>query len=133
MSNAGSSSVLQPARNVFGEPLVPCSFDPMTGFFRDGCCRTDASDHGRHLVCAKMTAAFLEFSLHQGNDLITPRPEYQFPGLRAGDRWCVCARRWQEAFEAGVAPPVFLESTHANALHYLRADDLLAHAAADSE
>jgi uncharacterized protein len=116
------------ARNVFGEPLVPCSFAPRTGYFRDGCCRTEAGDVGRHVICAEMTASFLEFSLQCGNDLITPRPEFDFPGLKPGDRWCLCAMRWQEAFEAGVAPPVLLESTHAVALKFVRADDLMLHA-----
>jgi uncharacterized protein len=116
------------ARNVFGEPLVPCSFAPRTGYFRDGCCRTEAGDIGRHVICAEMTASFLEFSLQCGNDLITPRPEFDFPGLKPGDRWCLCAMRWQEAFEAGVAPPVLLESTHAVALKFVRADDLMLHA-----
>lgn len=101
-----------PARNVFGQPLVPCSFDPLTGFFRDGCCRTDAHDVGTHVVCALITDEFLEFSVSRGNDLVTPVPEWGFPGLQAGDHWCVCALRWLEAMEAGMAPPVKLESTN---------------------
>jgi uncharacterized protein len=105
-----------PVRNVFGEPLVPCSFDPMTGFFRDGRCRTHADDTGTHVVCAVMTEEFLEFSLSQGNDLVTPVPEWGFPGLAPGDQWCLCALRWSEALAAGVAPPVVLESTNRNAL-----------------
>ena len=98
---------------------MPCSYDPLTGYFRDGCCHTDENDQGSHVVCAKVTQAFLDFSLQRGNDLITPRPEYRFAGLKSGDRWCLCARRWQEAFEAGVAPPVVLECTHAKALEFV--------------
>ena len=112
------------ARNVLGTALVPCSYDPLTGYYRDGCCNTDAHDQGSHVVCAKVTQAFLDFSLHRGNDLITPRPEYRFAGLKAGDRWCLCARRWQEAFDAGVAPPVLLESTHAKALEFVTLEQL---------
>ncbi|MFM9901481.1 MAG: DUF2237 family protein [Polaromonas sp.] len=104
------------SKNVLGAALVPCSYDPLTGYFRDGCCNTDESDRGSHLVCARVTQAFLAFSLKRGNDLITPRPEYRFQGLKPGDRWCLCVNRWREALEAGVAPPVVLESTHANAL-----------------
>ena len=104
------------SKNVLGAALVPCSYDPLTGYFRDGCCNTDESDRGSHLVCARVTSAFLSFSLKQGNDLITPRPESRFQGLQPGDRWCLCVNRWCEALEAGVAPPVVLESTHANAL-----------------
>ncbi|NDH81985.1 MAG: DUF2237 domain-containing protein, partial [Burkholderiaceae bacterium] len=103
-------------RNVFGEPLVPCSFDPLTGFFRDGCCKTNEHDVGLHLVCAIMTDEFLEFSEQRGNDLITPRPEWNFPGLKAGDQWCLCITRWQEALANGCAPLIKLESTHINAL-----------------
>jgi uncharacterized protein (DUF2237 family) len=104
------------AKNVFGEPLVPCSFAPITGYFRDGCCKTDASDAGTHIVCAIMSAQFLAFSAERGNDLSTPRPEWRFPGLRPGDQWCLCANRWQEAYVAGVAPDVVLESTNARFL-----------------
>ncbi len=103
-------------RNVLGHPLVPCGLDPRTGFFRDGCCRTGPSDRGRHVVCALVTDDFLAFSRVRGNDLVTPRPEYSFPGLRAGDRWCLCASRWLEAHDAGVAPPVLLAATHEKAL-----------------
>ena len=92
------------AINVLGTPLLPCSFDPLTGFFRDGSCQTDTHDHGTHVVCARVTQAFLEDTLAQGNDLITPRPEYRFAGLKPGDRWCLCALRWREALQAGVAP-----------------------------
>ena len=108
-----------PDRNVFGEPLVPCSFDPVTGFLRDGWCRTEVSDVGAHIVCAVMTDAFLEFSFQQGNDLSTPRPQWQFPGLVAGDQWCLCLSRWIEAHGAGCAPLVVLESTHANVLDHV--------------
>lgn len=106
-------------RNVFGEPLVPCSFEPLTGFMRDGCCRSEGSDMGAHLVCAVMTKAFLAFSQQRGNDLSTPRPEWQFPGLMAGDQWCLCLSRWIEAHEAGCAPLVVLESTHQHVLDYV--------------
>ena len=109
----------QTATNVLGTPLVPCSYDPLTGYFRDGCCNTDAHDQGSHVICAKVTQAFLDFSLQQGNDLITPRPEHRFAGLKAGDRWCLCALRWKQAYEAGVAPTVVLESTHQRALDYV--------------
>jgi uncharacterized protein (DUF2237 family) len=115
-------------RNVLGGPLLACSFDPLTGFFRDGCCQTGPEDLGSHTVCARVTDAFLEFSLSRGNDLTTPRPEYRFKGLAAGDRWCLCALRWKEAFEAGVAPPVVLEATHESALRILTLQSLLAHA-----
>ena len=107
------------ALNVLGSALVPCSYDPLTGFYRDGCCKTDEHDAGSHVICAKVTQEFLDFSVAVGNDLGTPRPEYRFSGLKAGDRWCLCARRWQQAHEAGVAPPVVLESTHARALDFV--------------
>lgn len=100
----------------------------MTGWFRDGCCNTDARDVGRHVVCAEMTDEFLQFSKARGNDLSTPRPEFGFPGLRAGDKWCLCAARWQEAFEAGSAPKVILEATHERALEVCDLDDLRAFA-----
>ena len=115
--------------NVLGEPLEPCSFVPLTGFWRDGHCRTGAEDIGVHGVCAVMTETFLTFSASVGNDLSTPRPEFGFGGLVAGDRWCLCADRWQEAFEAGVAPPVVLGATHALALEFASLEDLRAHAA----
>lgn len=111
-------------KNVIGGPLTCCCTNPMTGFYRDGFCRTDDFDQGRHVVCAIMTESFLLFSRSRGNDLITPRPEYQFPGLRPGDRWCLCALRWQEAYEAGVAPPVLLGCTHERALQYIELDAL---------
>ncbi len=102
--------------NVLGERLEVCSLTPMTGFFRDGCCDTNREDVGSHTVCVVMTAGFLEFSRSRGNDLSTPVPEYGFPGLKPGDRWCLCAARWQEALEAGQAPRVVLRATHAGAL-----------------
>jgi hypothetical protein len=104
------------ARNVLGGSLEACSHDPLTGWYRDGCCNTDAHDRGMHTVCAVMTAEFLDFSRRRGNDLSTPRPESAFPGLRPGDRWCLCAARWKEAFEAGMAPRVVLAATHENTL-----------------
>jgi len=114
--------------NVLGTELVPCSYDPLTGFFRDGCCRTDESDAGSHLICAKVSAEFLAFSRLVGNDLVTPRPEWRFRGLKPGDRWCLCATRWRQALLAGVAPPVVLESTHEKALEFVSLDDLQRHA-----
>jgi uncharacterized protein len=105
-----------PDRNVVGGELLPCSADPVTGFFRDGCCATGPEDVGSHTVCAVMTDEFLSFSLQAGNDLSTPRPEWGFPGLKAGDCWCVCASRWLEAYEAGVVAPVVLGATHERAL-----------------
>lgn len=116
------------ARNVLGGPLAACSYDPLTGFFRDGCCETGPQDLGSHTVCARVTESFLEYSLVQGNDLSTPRPEYRFKGLKPGDRWCVCASRWLEAYEAGVAPPVILEATHVGALRIVPLQALLSHA-----
>jgi uncharacterized protein len=113
-----------PDRNVFGEPLVPCSFEPLTGFMRDGCCRSENTDPGAHLVCAVMTDDFLEFSQQRGNDLSTPRPQWQFPGLVSGDQWCLCLSRWIEAHEAGCAPRVVLESTHINVLQLVDLDVL---------
>jgi len=110
--------------NVLGKPLVPCSYDPMTGYYRDGCCNTDEYDQGSHVICAKVTQAFLDFSLNQGNDLVTPRPEFRFSGLKAGDRWCLCALRWKQAYEAGVAPKVLLESTHQRALDFVTLEQL---------
>jgi uncharacterized protein len=110
--------------NVLGGELIPCSYDPLTGFFRDGCCNTSDEDAGTHVVCAKVTQAFLDFSLSRGNDLVTPRPEHRFAGLKAGDRWCLCALRWLEAFQAGVAPHVVLESTHQKALAYVTLEQL---------
>ncbi len=116
-------------RNVLGTALKSCSRDPLTGFFRDGCCRTGADDAGSHTVCARVTKEFLAFSRARGNDLTAPMPAVGFPGLRPGDRWCLCAPRWQEAFEAGCAPGVVLEATHERALEVCRLEDLRAHAA----
>lgn len=114
--------------NVLGSALAPCSLDPLTGYLRDGCCRGDPSDRGMHVICARMTAEFLEFSRQQGNDLVTPRPEFGFAGLRPGDQWCVCATRWREAYDAGVAPDVVLEATNLNALGVVALHELRAHA-----
>jgi uncharacterized protein len=116
--------------NVLGTELVACSYDPLTGFFRDGCCHTDEQDHGTHVVCARMTADFLAYSRSRGNDLVTARPEYRFAGLRPGDRWCLCALRWKEALAANVAPPVHLEATHDKALEIVTLAQLQAHAIA---
>ena len=117
------------ARNVLGAPLEPCSFDPMTGFFRDGCCNTGPMDHGTHTVCVTVTAEFLQFSFNRGNDLITPRPEIRFPGLKPGDKWCLCASRWEEARLMDVAPPVHLEATHRKTLAIVDLAHLKANAA----
>jgi uncharacterized protein (DUF2237 family) len=129
---AMSTSLPAPSleRNVLGQPLVPCSESPKTGFYRTGICSTGPDDHGTHVVCATMTKAFLDFTVSRGNDLVTPRPEYRFPGLKPGDRWCLCAGRWREALRAGVAPPVRLECTHEKALEFVKLDDLQAHAEA---
>ena len=113
---------------MIGENLEPCSYDPLTGFYRDGCCNTGADDGGAHVVCARVTTEFLEFSKSVGNDLTTPQPG--FGGLRPGDRWCLCAARWQEALEAGAAPEVILEATHVRALEWVSLDDLRRHAVA---
>lgn len=114
--------------NVLGQELQPCSFDPMTGYYRTGCCESRGDDPGMHVVCAVMTAEFLAFSASVGNDLSTPMPQYGFPGLSDGDQWCLCASRWQEAFEAGRAPRVVLASTHVSALEFCDLADLTAHA-----
>ena len=116
------------ARNVLGTALVPCSFDPLTGFYRDGCCRTDEHDAGSHVICAKLSVGFLNHQMECGNDLITPRPEQRFRGLQPGDRWCVCALRWREALAAGHAAPVVLECTHEHALSFVTLDELKANA-----
>ena len=120
--------------NVLGTALETCSTDPLTGWFRDGCCETQSADRGRHIVCAVMTEAFLTFSMSRGNDLSTPRPEYRFPGLKAGDRWCLCLDRWREAHAAGVAPNVVLEATHQIALERVELStlQLFAHEGRDS-
>lgn len=117
---------LTSGRNVLGGPLRACSFDPLTGYFRDGCCRTRGDDEGQHVVCARVTQEFLLFSAGLGNDLITPRPQWRFAGLKPGDRWCICASRWLEAWKAGVAPPVILEGTHEKTLELIPLDVLMA-------
>jgi len=114
--------------NVLGGELQCCCRAPRTGFYRDGYCRTGPQDFGQHTVCAQVTAEFLEFSLQRGNDLVTPRPEHQFPGLQPGDRWCLCVQRWQEALLAGCAPPVILEACHIAALEFVPLEALQAHA-----
>jgi len=124
----GSSDGQNRQVNVFGDPLADCSHSPKTGWFRSGCCETDASDNGSHTVCAVMTVDFLEFSRSRGNDLSTPRPAFGFPGLKSGDCWCLCAARWQEAFEAGCAPKVSLKATHRRALQVVTLADLKTHA-----
>ncbi len=128
MPDASGMPQRRAPRNVLGEPLSPCSDRPLTGFFRDGCCNTGPEDVGSHTVCAVMTADFLAFSARAGNDLSTPRPEFGFPGLEPGDRWCLCAPRWEEAFVAGMAPKVVLTATHEGALDYTRLADLKKHA-----
>lgn len=116
------------ALNVLGTPLQACSYDPLTGYFRDGCCQTDENDTGSHVICARVTAEFLAFSKSRGNDLSTPRPDWRFAGLQPGDRWCLCALRWAEALAADVAPPVVLEACHQRALNYVSLAALQAHA-----
>lgn len=118
--------MLQP-NNVLGTPLTSCCQDPVTGFYRDGFCRTGKEDHGLHLVCIEATDEFLEFSQSRGNDLSTPIPEWGFPGLKAGDKWCLCVLRWKEALEAGRAPRVDLQATHLSALEFVTLSDLKAH------
>lgn len=117
-----------PDSNVLGGALLACSYSPLTGYYRDGCCTTGPDDLGTHVVCARVTAEFLAFSRERGNDLSTPRPEYRFAGLKPGDRWCLCVTRWAEALDAGMAPPVVLESTHANVLEFVALDVLKRHA-----
>ena len=114
--------------NVLGGPLASCSEEPLTGFFRDGCCNTGPEDLGLHVVCTQVTREFLEFAKRQGNDLISPAPHYGFPGLKPGDRWCVCAATWRQAYEAGVAAPVVLEATHEETLAVIPLEALKAHA-----
>jgi len=114
--------------NVLGEELQSCSLDPLTGYYRTGCCENRGDDPGLHVVCVVVTDEFLEFSRTVGNDLSTPMPEHGFPGLVPGDRWCLCAPRWQDAFEAGVAPPVYLEATHIQALEWCSGEGLRRHA-----
>lgn len=115
-------------KNVLGKPLKTCCTSPMTGFYRTGKCETGGSDEGIHVVCAQMTSEFLAFSRSRGNDLSTPVPEYGFPGLKPGNRWCLCAARWKEAMRAGIAPPVLLEATHISALEFVSLEELEAHA-----
>lgn len=115
-------------KNVFGEPITVCSLQPLTGFYRDGCCNTDQEDRGLHTVCAVMTDEFLEFSKEMGNDLITPQPIFRFPGLKAGDRWCLCALRWVEAWRVGKAPLVVLEATHEKTLDFVPLEELIKYA-----
>jgi uncharacterized protein (DUF2237 family) len=116
------------AHNVLGGELQACSFDPLTGYYRDGCCHTGPDDAGTHVVCARVTSEFLAFSVARGNDLVTPRPQWRFAGLKPGDRWCLCVSRWLEALEAGVAPPVVLEATHHNTLQHVPLEVLQQHA-----
>jgi len=127
-SNTMSTNPPDFTKNVLGTPLQTCCTDPMTGFYRNGRCETGPEDYGTHVVCAEMTEEFLTFTKSKGNDLSTPRPEFRFPGLEPGDKWCLCALRWREAWEAGVAPPVVLERTHEKALRYMKLEDLKQHA-----
>lgn len=117
------------AKNVLGSDLEPCCMSPVTGFYRDGYCNTGNDDLGLHIVCVKATEEFLEFSKARGNDLSTPRPEYGFPGLKEGDKWCLCVSRWKEALDFDVAPQVYLRSTHISSLEHVNLSDLKAHAA----
>jgi len=119
---------MDPSLNVLGTPLKPCSFEPRTGWYRDGCCNTDATDRGSHTVCCRVSARFLAFLRDRGNDLVTPAPHFEFPGLKPGDQWCVCAASWQQAHEQGVACPVVLEATHQKALEIVPLEALLEHA-----
>ncbi len=114
-------------KNIFGEPLKSCCQSPITGYYRDGYCRSDQSDLGRHVVCAIVTKEFLNFSKERGNDLSTPQKQYLFPGLKEGDRWCLCVLRWKEAFDAGYAPMVDLEATNEITLKYVKIEDLIKH------
>ncbi|TWU60135.1 hypothetical protein Poly51_04090 [Rubripirellula tenax] len=120
------------AKNVLGTDLASCSTDPMTGFYRDGCCNTGGDDAGLHTVCCEVTAEFLEFSKSRGNDLSTPMPMYRFPGLKPGDRWCLCAARWREAYDAGFAPSVVLEACHISTLEWASLEELQEKAVPDS-
>ena len=124
-----AESLTNPALNVLGEPLELCNCEPMTGWFRDGSCRTNGADLGRHTVCCVLTEALLRYSQAQGNDLSTPAPQYGFPGLRAGDHWCVCAPRWLEANQDGMAPPVRLAATEQSTLDVIPLEVLRQHAA----
>jgi uncharacterized protein (DUF2237 family) len=124
---------MQKVKNVLGTELQPCSLSPLTGFFRDGSCHTGPTDVGSHTVCVRVTDEFLHITQIMGNDLSTPQPRLGFPGLKPGDRWCLCALRWQEALEAGVAPPVILRATHEAALQHVAMADLVKHAAPDED
>ena len=128
MHGRAEAAIPNDDKNVLGGPIAPCSTAPVTGFYRDGCCNTGPEDHGLHVVCTQVTGAFLEFAREQGNDLITPVPEYDFPGLKPGDRWCVCAATWRQALEAGVASPVVLAATHEETLAVIPLDALKRHA-----
>src|SRR6056297_3428799 len=119
---------LMGAKNVLGTELEVCGTDPMTGFYRDGCCNTGAEDGGLHVVCTEVTEEFLRFSQSRGNDLLTPNPMFRFPGLKPGDRWCLCAARWKEAYDAGMAPPVVWEATHMSTLAFASLEGLQEHA-----
>lgn len=123
-----SAHSLSGAKNVLGQPLESCSTSPVTGFYRNGCCDTGATDLGLHIVCVQVTDDFLEFSQERGNDLSTPIPEYNFPGLKQGDCWCLCVLRWKEAFEAGKAPKVNLAATHISTLEFVSLEELQSHA-----
>ena len=120
------------AKNVLGQALKTCSTTPITGFFRDGCCQTGDMDYGTHVVCAEVTAEFLAYTQSQGNDLSTPMPAYHFPGLKPGDRWCLCVSRWLQALEAGVAPPIVLAATHEKTLQFVPLELLQEYALPDS-
>eukprot|EP00744_Colponema_vietnamica_P009975 GILI01014138.1.p1 GENE.GILI01014138.1~~GILI01014138.1.p1 ORF type:complete len:153 (+),score=30.01 GILI01014138.1:87-545(+) len=128
MASSVSQAARQGVKNVLGSELQSCCTSPLTGYYRDGFCSTGPTDHGRHTVCAQVTDAFLQFSRSKGNDLITPKPQYNFPGLKHGDKWCLCVGRWREAYEAGVAPPVVLEATNQKALEVVTLDMLKEHA-----
>ena len=127
-----NGTAARPPKNVLGGDLAVCGTDPVTGFTRSGSCQTGPQDAGSHTVCAVVTAEFLDFTAQRGNDLSTPRPEFDFPGLKPGDRWCLCSGRWQEALAAGLAPPVVLDATHERALDTVDLDDLRAHATDDA-
>ena len=126
--HAMGDKVIAGEKNVLGGELMTCSFAPLTGYFRDGSCATRGAEGVAHLVCVRATAEFLEFSVARGNDLVTPVPQFHFPGLDPGDKWCLCALRWKEALDAGVAPPVVLAATHEKALEFVSLDDLKRHA-----
>ena len=128
LTNGNGNGHRPKPKNVLGGELECCCMKPLTGFYRDGYCRTGANDVGRHTVCARVTEEFLEFSVAVGNDLSTPRPEFNFPGLKPGDKWCVCVLRWKEALEAGVAPPIVLEATNYASLQHVSIEDLKDHA-----